>query len=439
MSATQFAFSSKAGRTRPQPVTPLMAAALGRKDLISLAVGFVDSETLPAKEVRGALDAVLAGPSARASLQYGTTQGLAELRKSMVDHIARLDQRSPEHHPLSPENVVITTGSQQGLYILADILIDPGDIVITAAPSYFVYTAALASFGAEIYSVGMDESGMRIDLLERTLTDLQEQGRLDCVKMIYVTTYYQNPTGLSLAVDRRPRIVEVAERFSRSHRILVLEDAAYRELRYDGPETPSILSFDPTGQWVAMAASFSKSLSPGMKTGCLLLPEGLLEAVMLQKGNHDFGSPNLLQYTLAEMLRTGAYESHVQRLRTTYRGKRDTMLAALRQGLAGVPGVRWTEPGGGLYVWLTLPECLDAGAQGRLFNACLERDVLYVPGEYCFTARPDGAVPSNTMRLSYGLPDLQDIREGVRRLAEVIRAQMESVCAPSTAPKRFTV
>jgi len=266
-----------------------------------------------------------------------------------------------------------------------------------------------------------------MDELERVLAGLDADGRLDRVKMVYVVTYYQNPTGLSLAADRREAIVGLVRRFSRSHRILILEDAAYRELRYDGPETPSIRSYDPANETVAMAVTFSKSFCPGVKTGCLLLPDDLVEPVALQKANHDFGSANVLQGVLAELLRSGRYVEHVERLRDRYRRKRDTMLTALRDGLGDLPGVRWTIPTGGLYVWVTLPEAMDAGPTGRLFAECVDRGVLYVPGEYAFASSPGGSCGQNTLRLSYGLPGMDEIREGVGRLAGAVRAEAERI------------
>lgn len=439
MCGAGFGLSQKAGRTRPQPVTPLLAAALDGRDLISLAVGFVDDETLPTEPVRAAMNAVLSDPkSGGAALQYGTTAGLPELRQLVVDHVAGLEGKSPAELGMSPDHAVITTGSQQGLYILADLLLDPGDIVIAAAPSYFVYTSALSSFGAEVHSVPMDDGGMRVDLLEKTLADLDAAGRLDRVKMIYVVTYFQNPTGLSLAVDRRKQVLDLARRFSRGHRILVLEDAAYRELRYDGPETPSIRSHDTDNEFVATALTFSKSMCPGLKTGCLLLPTDLVEPVVLQKGNHDFGSANILQFSLAELLRSGQYNAHVDRLRDRYRHKRDTMLSSLRERLGDLPDVGWTEPDGGLYVWVTLPETIDSGRDGRLFLRCLDRGVLYVPGECCFTSRPGYPCPVNTLRLSYGLPSVADIGKGTDRLADAILAERQRAAQSYSSKTRST-
>ncbi len=434
-----FALSERVHRTQPQPVAALLAAALDRPEVISLAVGFVDDQSLPTEAVTEAVRDVLADPDrGRAALQYGTTPGLPALRRRVVDHVAGLEERRADDLRLTPDRVVITTGSQQALHIVADVLLDPGDIVLVAAPSYFVYTAALTSFGVEMIGVPMDGDGMRIDALEKTLADLAAAGRLDRVKMVYVMTYFQNPTGLCLSVERRRAVLEVVGKQPCRHRILVLEDAAYRELRFDGPETPSVRSFDTTGETVAMAVTFSKSLCPGMRLGALLLPTELVAPVLGQKGHRDFGSPNLLQHALVEMLASGAYGKHVAQLRDRYRRKRDTLLEALRSELADLPDVRWTEPEGGLYVWLTLPEDVAAGPGSPLLERALSEGVLYVPGEYCFVASAGGTCLKNSLRLSYGLPSETAIAEGVRRLGRALRAVVEPVAGQARTSTRST-
>lgn len=421
-----FGLSSKVHRTQPQPVAALLSAALDRPDLISLAVGFVDDQTLPTEAVTGAVRDVMSDPGrGRAALQYGSTPGVPDLRERIVEHVAALEGQPAADIGLSADRVVVTTGSQQALHIVADVLLDVGDIVLVAAPSYFVYTAALTSFGVELIGVPMDDDGMRIDALDRTLADLASAGRLDRVKMVYVMTYFQNPTGLTLSVERRRALLEVVREQPCDHRILIVEDAAYRELRFDGPETPSIRSFDATGESVAMAVTFSKSLCPGMRLGALLLPSDLVGPVLGQKGHRDFGSPNLLQHVLLEMLRSGAYADHVARLRERYRRKRDTLLDALRSELGDVPGIRWTEPAGGLYVWLTLPDSVPTGPGSALLERSLSEGVLYVPGEYAFVESPHAPCPTNSLRLSYGLPSEADIAEGVRRLGCAVHAIVE--------------
>src|SRR5438874_3940259 len=226
------AFSSKARRTREQPINALIAAAMADPSLVNFAAGLVDSHTLPIESVaaigKTILDDTVRG---RAALQYETTLGFAELRRTALRHIEAMENKSAGEMGLTPGDIVITTGSQQALYIISDVLIDPGDIVIAANPSYFVYTGTLQSLGANVMTVPMDNDGMDVEAVDGLLQKIEQQGQLDRVRLIYCTSYFQNPTGLSLSLERRPRLLEIARKYSRKNRILILEDAAYRELR----------------------------------------------------------------------------------------------------------------------------------------------------------------------------------------------------------------
>jgi 2-aminoadipate transaminase len=296
-----------------------------------------------------------------------------------------------------------------------------------------VYAGTLTSLGAEVLSVPMDEQGMRTDLLEELLIDLDRTGRIERVKIIYEVTYYQNPSGLTLSTERRRHLVELARRFSRKHRILVIDDAAYREIRFDGPTWPGLKRFDPENRFVAMCMTFSKSLSAGLKTGYAFLPDDLVDPFLQQKGNHDFGSCNFVQHVICRAMRDGVYHQHVEKVRQAYRVKRDATLEALEQHMGDLAGqVTWTRPNGGMYVWLSLPECINTGRNHFLFRRCVEKGVLYVPGEYCYVSAP---VPTNKIRLSYGVQDPASIREGIRRLAEAVREAMDrpSPASESTA------
>jgi len=419
-----FAFSARARRTRRQPISALMAQAVENAGVISLAAGLVDEATLPAEETaRLAADLLGADPrAARTALQYGTTEGLAPLRRALLEHLAALDGLGPDRLGASPDQVVVATGSQQLLFILADVLLDPGDIVVTAWPSYFVFTGALETVGAEVRGVEIDEAGMVPEALERLLADLEAEGRLQRVKLVYLMSYHQNPTGITLAAERRPRLVEVVRRFSRRHRILLVEDAAYRELSFEDDPPPSVRASDPDGRHVALLQTFSKPFSPGLKVGYGLLPRDLVEPVVLQKGCHDFGSANLCQHLALRALESGAYGRHLERLRRRYIEKRDAMLEALAEHLGPLgPEVRWTRPRGGLYVFLTLPEGVDTGPEGPLFARAMEEGVLYVPGEYCYPPDPTRTAPRNTLRLSYGVCEIESIRRGVAALGRAVR------------------
>lgn len=424
-STPSFRFSQRAGRTVEQPIGYLMAQAVDNPDVISLAAGLVDYPTLPSEVASKLLGDILSDPKrSKIALQYGTTEGLGDLRRMLLEHMAQLDGVSPTDLDASPDDVVITTGSQQSLFILSDLLVDPGDIVITAWPSYFVYTGALTSFGARVRCVEMDDQGMAPAALERVLGEIAAAGELERVKIVYVCSYHQNPTGLTLAEDRRPKLLDIVKRFSRGHRILLLEDAAYRELTYAGQAPPSIKRWDAENRYVALAQTFSKPFAPGLKTGYVLLPRDLVEPMLLQKGSHDFGSVNLVQHLLAEAMRQGAYAEHVKLLCDHYTHKRDAMLGALDEHLGDFePGAtRWTHPTGGLYVWLTLPDRFDTGRGGKLFDRAISEGVLYVPGAFCYPADATRTVPRHHMRLSYGTANIDQIREGIARLGRAIRA-----------------
>lgn len=425
--------SQQALRTADQPISYFMKMAIEKPQLISLAAGLVDQESLPAAEVEQALAQILAEPhAARAALQYGTTHGYAPLRERLAQRAAALDGVRATDIGLSAEDVVITTGSQQLLYLLGQLLLDPGDVVITEAPSYFVYQGTLASLGAQVRTVPMDDDGLDTAALEQMLQQMDRTGELERLRLIYVCDYFQNPTGLTLSLPRRRHLLELAHRYSRKHRLLILEDAAYRELRYDGADVASIKSLDTDNTHVILAMTFSKPCAPGLKTGYGLLPRDLAGPLLRLKGNHDFGSNNFTQHLLNRLLESGAYDRHVAELRRVYREKRDALLDVLDQEFGTIPGVHWTHPEGGLYVWLTFPPEVDAGPDSRLMKTALREGVLYVPGQFCYINGANGPLPTHEARLSFGVASPEQLREGVRRLAQAFRR----VCAQSKSGPR---
>ncbi|MGA3066051.1 MAG: PLP-dependent aminotransferase family protein [Tepidisphaeraceae bacterium] len=418
-------FSAKARRTGEQPISFLMAAVVANPLLINLAAGLVDPLTLPVEAVRAIAAKILGDEKrGRQALQYDTTQGLAELRRAALKHLEKLEGKSAGEFGVGEKDLIVTTGSQQALYLIGDVLVDPGDIVIAANPCYFVYTGTLASFGATVLTAPMREDGIDVDGVENLLERLKREGRLEKVKLIYVTSYYQNPTGLTLCLEGRKRLLEIAKRFSIKRRILILEDAAYRELRYDGEALPSIKSFDPRNEFTILTQTFSKPFAPGLKTGYSVLPREVLEAVVHQKGNHDFGSSSLTQHIALEALESGLYGEQVRRLVASYRAKRDAMLGALEKHMPREAGIAWTRPEGGLYVWVTLPGSVDTSRGGALFDDCVGRGAIYVPGEYCFQADESGRIAKNFMRLSFGQVAPEQIEPGIGRLAEAVSARL---------------
>lgn len=408
--------STRARQTGETPISYFMQQGVENPNLISLAAGLVDPESLPADEVRAVVNELLGDSSAaQAALQYGTTQGYAPLRDKVYRHILALDGLTPRDVGFTAEDVVVTTGSQQMLYMLGELLLDPGDIVITESPSYFVYHGILTSLGIRTLSVPMDEQGMNTDALADLLTGLEKSGELPRVKLIYTVDYFQNPTGLTLSLSRRQHLLELAQRFSKTQRFLILEDAAYRELRFAGDDVPSIKSFDRTNEYVILAMTFSKPVSPGLKTGYGVLPCDLMGPLLRFKGNHDFGSSNLNQHILDRLLANGSCQRHVERLRDVYRSKRDMLLSALAEEFPrAISPLRWTYPDGGLYVWLICPPEIETGPGSRFMEACLREGVLYVPGAFCYTK--DGVAPNHEARLCFGVASNDELREAVRRI-----------------------
>jgi len=412
--------SERAVRTGEPAINRLMSQALAEGGLISLAAGFVDYETLPVAETREALAELLSDEErARAALQYGTTAGFPRLRDRLAARMASADGYALGTRGYDPDNILLGTGSQQLLYLLTEVLLDPGDIVILAYPSYFVFMDALRSSGVSCRTVPLDEDGMRTDLLRDLFEDLSVRNELDRVKLIYLVSYFQNPTGISLSASRRREVLDLVHEFSPTHRIHIVEDTAYRELRYDAEDVPSIRSHDEDGRTVICLGTFSKPFSPGLKTGYGLFPSELASQVAYLKGAHDFGSSNFTQHLLDTVLEMGLFDQHAERLRKSYRRRRDVMVDALDEQMP--EGVQRTHPHGGLYVWLTLPEEVPTGPGSKLFASALERGMIYVPGEFCFAADPGREIPTNCIRLSFGVGTLDKIAEGVARLAEAVR------------------
>ena len=249
--------SRRATLAEGQPISGLMSRALDNPGLISLAAGFVDQQTLPVEIVRDVMSDLLGNDvEARSMLQYGTTSGLTALRESIVDQfVSATDGRE------TLDRVVITAGSNQLLYLVAESLLDPEDIVLCAAPTYLVFLGTVANLGARTWSVATDDLGMIPDSLQATLQQLAKSGDLPRVKAIYLVPYFDNPSGITMPSERVQQIVELAKRWSQRTRIHVIVDEAYRELRYSGDDVPSASEFDPEGETVIVAGTFSKSFT----------------------------------------------------------------------------------------------------------------------------------------------------------------------------------
>jgi 2-aminoadipate transaminase len=412
------ALSHLARRTPEPAISWLMSLTLDHPKVISLAAGFTDNDSLPVAEVREVLDGVLASPRrSRSALQYGSTTGDATLRELTAEHVRQCDE-SKDGPRYDPSRTIITGGSQQLLYMITEALCDPGDIVLVEDPTYFVYLGITQSHALRCRGVKMDADGIDLGHLGQVLAELKRTGDLRRVKLLYLVSYFQNPTGRTTAFSRKQAALELLRRYERAagHAIYLLEDAAYRELRFAGADERSALA-TPFSERVIYAGTYSKPFASGARLGFGVLPAELFTAVARIKGNHDFGTSNLLQQLLARALETGAYERHLPMLRRRYASKAARMTAAMDRHFP--PGVAWEEPRGGLYVWARLPARVNAGAKSKLFQAALKCDVLYVPGELCYCDDDARRTPNCEMRLSFGGAKDRDIPLGIERLGAV--------------------
>jgi 2-aminoadipate transaminase len=411
--------SQRARRTSEPQISVMLSKVLGDPSIISLAAGFVDQKSLPAEMVREVLEhSVFAtGDIARKALQYGSTNGLAELREALVPRL----EAGGVAGPVDPNHIVLTSGSQQLLYLITDVLVDPGDIVLVEDPTYFVYMGVLEGAGARTLGVATDDDGMIPQALEERLEEVRAAGELRRVKLLYLMTYFQNPKGTSHSWRRREQLYEIIERYSTADNFIhILEDAAYFELKFEGEDVPFMKKLDPKNERVLLALTFSKAFAPGMRLGYGHLPARVVEPVLNQKGNHDFGSSNFAQHIVNFALRNGLFDKHGARLRDRYRAKRDLMLKVIREEFP--PEVRFVEPKGGLYVWATLPESVATSPGSAFFDEAMARKVLYVPGCYCYACEQGRPKPDNQLRLCYGYIEEEPMVEGLQRLAGAMKA-----------------
>jgi len=423
MSKLKSALSGLGRRTAEPPISWLMKIALDRPKLISLAAGFTDNPSLPVEQTREILDRILGcskrGPSA---LQYGTGAGDALLRELTVERLRGQDNAPAGSVAHDAGRLVITHGSQQFLHMVGEALFDSGDIVLVEDPTYFVYLGIAQSRGMQCRGVRMESDGIDVAHLGETLERLKQSGELSRVKALYLVSYHQNPTGTTTSLAKKAAALKLLAEYERAagHPIYLMEDAAYRELRFAGDDPASALTLPGAEERVIYSGTYSKPFATGIRVGFGLAPKEVFAVTMRIKGNHDFGTSNLPQQILREAIDSGLYEDHVQTLRKRYGRKAKAMLGALEKHCAGL--AEWATPCGGLNVWARFPRKTPTGLKSRMFEETLNRDVLYVPGQLCYADDPSRRKPNREMRLSFGAASEARIREGIRRLGEAARA-----------------
>jgi 2-aminoadipate transaminase len=383
------------------------------KDMISFAPGYPAEDQFPWQAFREIANDLLTGTDGSV-LQYGPTRGYRPLRDLTVEIM-----RS-RHITAQADQVVVTTGSQQGLDLVARVLLDPGDVALMELPSYTGAITAFRNVGAEMVGVRQDADGIDLDHLDHTFTRLRSDGRR--VKLLYLVPNFQNPTGMLLSLVRRPQVLEWAERRD----VLVIEDDPYRDLYFPDvtreAETRPIAADDGAAR-VIYLSSFSKTLAPGFRVAWLSAPVALAGKLELAKQAEDLCTGAFDQRIVYEACRRGLLDRHIPVLRAHYQHKRDTMAAALRQHLGG--HIAWASPRGGFFLWVALTDGLAAR---DVMPLAQKRGVIFVDGSAFFV---DGS-GAQFMRLSFSAPSPSRIEEGVARLAQAI-GEAARATAGSTA------
>lgn len=397
-----------------QPISRLMAEALANPDLISLAAGFVDTATLPTDAVGEIVSGLMSDRTlGQAALQYGENTGDRELRRLIAE------RSFGGAFPQAADAMVLSAGSNQLLHLVSECMLNPGDVVLCAAPTYFVYLGILNDIDARSFGISTDRHGMNPAQLEATLEHFEAIGQLDRVKMLYLVPYFDNPAGTNMPAHRRSAILDVLTRWKDRTSIALVADNAYRDLRYGDLDEPSFLELGAAPERTIETGTFSKNFSPGIRVGWGVLPEPLYSVVCRRKAIIDFGSAHFSQCIVREAILRGDLDRHLSELRKTYGAKAKAMVAACEEYLRPNDGVEFAAPTGGLYVWLRLPHGLQTGPDTAFWNAAVRRGVLYVPGEFCFAAE-GASVEHNCLRLSFGVQTPEKIHEGIRLLAEAV-------------------
>ena len=373
-------------------------------DIISFAGGLPAPEVFPVKEFQAACNAVLEKDGAQA-LQYSTTEGYLPLREMIARHNARYSVE------VTADNILITSGSQQALDFIGRLFINRGDYIVVESPTYLGALQAWNAYGAQYISIPMDEDGMIVNELESAL----RKGP----KFIYVLPNFQNPSGSTLSLERRKKLVELADKYG----VPIVEDDPYGQLRYEGEHIPSVVYLDskfrgPNGHDmhysgnVIYLSTFSKLLAPGLRLAWVIAPPEVIRKLVMAKQAADLHTSSFNQYVAHEVGKGGFLDEHVKVIRATYKQRRDVMLEMMEEMFP--PEVSWTHPQGGMFLWGILPEGMDAADALKI---AIARKVAFVPGA-SFHANGGGI---NTMRINFSYSRPDTIREGITRMGSVLK------------------
>lgn len=373
-------------------------------EIISLAGGMPDPTLFPKEELAEIARDVLLTHTDK-SLQYSAIEGIPEFREVLIKLAKEEGIKN-----IKAENIIITTASQQGLSLIAQVFLNPGDTIIVEAPSYLGALQAFSVFQATFWAVLLDNDGIKVNLLEKKLNEAEEKD-ID-IKFIYLVPNFHNPAGVTLSLERRLKVLELSHR----HNIPIIEDDPYGELRFEGEKIPSLIQLDQIGNVISLR-TFSKRLFPGFRLGEIIGDREVIEKIILAKQAADLCSPALTQWIAAEFIKRGYLNNYLEKVRKKYKEKRDIMLSAMEKYFP--KEVQWTKPEGGLFIWVKVPECIDTD---ELSKEAIKEKVAYVPGSSFYPYRED----KSHFRLNFSLPKLEQIELGIQRLGNLLKKKIQS-------------
>jgi 2-aminoadipate transaminase len=388
----QWHFSERAQQLQSSFIREILKITQ-RPEIISFAGGLPSPATFPVERMKEAYDRVLTN-SGKVALQYGPTDGYAPLREWIANSL------STEGGKIVPEQILMTSGSQQALDLLGKVLVDEGSRVLVETPSYLGALQAFSVYRPEFVSVDTDDDGLVPSSIDAVA---------DGARMLYALPNFQNPTGRSLSVERRVELVETCAR----HGLPLIEDDPYGSLSYKGAPMPKMVAMNPDG--VIYMGSFSKVLTPGIRLGYVCAPLPLVRRLELAKQAADLHTAQLTQMVVHDVVKDGFLDEHIPTIRTLYGNQCQVMLDAMAEHFPS--GVTWTKPEGGMFIWVTLPKHIDAM---KLLDLSLAAKVAFVPGSPFYANEPE----TNTMRLSFVTVPPERIREGIAILGKLIAGMM---------------
>ena len=391
---TKFNYSKRVPADGTDAVGTILKAAADPQ-IVSFAGGLPAPELFPVKEMREAVDRVFAKHGQEA-MQYGAAKGVTALRKLIQKHV-----KDKEDVDAELENVLVTTGSEQVLDLVGKAFVDPGDTVLVEQPTYLCALDVFKTYGANFAGVEMDEQGMKMDALEEALKSHPN------TKLIYTVPNFQNPTGRTMALERRKQLAELAAKYD----VYVLEDNPYGEIRFAGQHVPAVKSFDQTGH-VFYMSTFSKTLAPGFRLGWLVADEDVVNKLTVLKQSADLHTDNLAQYAVVEFLQNNDLDAHVKEISDLYGKRKQLMVDGIKKYFPA--GVKYTDPEGGMFLWV---EVLGVDDTVALFKECLKHNVAFVPGDPFFA----GAAQPGTFRLNYSNAQEDKITAGMKQLGAALQ------------------